>query len=288
MNAARSFPLLAILCIGCSSTTPPVPKPAAAVKPSPLSMTRFVSIPARVAADVQQDPGNPGLLSFTDSGDDERAEGPSTFDVLPDGGFVIADPLRQRIAFYDAAGKFRFDLLIYFGAERLRVLPGNALSIVRAQTGQRYIYELDASGHYQPPRLAKPEDPNRDADDEGAARLESPNAATVSANGQNSPVRVLFEAPGESLVSIRRLGADARGRTYVALSIAAPGDRVDVLSVIRKYAGPSEQLAEITDAPTVALVHPTDEFRIRDGIVYQLQPKGGEVRINIWDTNARP
>lgn len=288
MNAARSLPLLAVLCIGCSSTAPPAPKPASAVKPSPLAMTRFVSISARIAADVQQDPGNPGLLAFTDNGDDERAEGPSTFDVLPDGGFVIADPLRQRIAFYDSTGKFRFDLLIYFGAERLRVLPGNALSIVRAQTGQRYIYGVDSAGHYQPPRLAKPEDPDRDAEDEGAARLESPNAATVSANGQTAPVRVLFEAPGESLVSIRRLGVDARGRTYVALSTAAPGDRVDVLTVIRKYAGPGEQLAEIADAPSVALVHPTDEFRMRDGTVYQLQPKGSEVRINIWDTNARP
>jgi hypothetical protein len=90
------------------------------------------------------------------------------------------------------------------------------------------------------------------------------------------------------MVSVRRLGTDVRQRTYVAIEAAFPGPRVDVRKIVRQYAPGGQLLAEMLDVPLDYAVHPVDEFRIRDGVVYQLMPKSTEVRINIWDTNSRP
>jgi hypothetical protein len=280
---------------GCSSKDASTPKtaPAAApVKAAAISLTRSVTIPSRVVADPAVAPGDAAILTMSEGGDDEPPEGPTTFDVLPDGGFVVADPLRQRIVFYDAAGKFRFDLLIYFSAEQLRVLPNNALSIVRYQTGERYVFEADSSGHYGAPRLATDRDPDPDKADSGVARLESGSQAIVqplpAPGTETAPIAVRFEAVGENMVSVRRLGSDARQRTYVAIEAAFAGQRVDVRKIVRKYAGNGENLVEILDIPLDYSVHPVDEFRMRDGVLYQLMPKASEVRINIWDTNSKP
>ena len=283
-----------LLAAGCSSreTASKAPPPAAPAKASPLSLTRAVTIPAAVVADPARAQGSPGILTLSEGGDDELPEGPTTFDVLSDGGFVIADPLRQRLVFYDPSGQFRFDLVIHFSAERVRALPNNALSVVRYQTGERYIYQADSAGQYQPPRLATANDPDPDAADAGVAKLESRNLATVSAapspNSETVPVPVRFDAVGEEMVSVQRLGLDARLRTYVAIEAGFPGERVDVRTIVRKYTGQGQPLAEIADIPLDYFAHPVDEFRMRDGVLYQLMPKASEVRINMWDTNSRP
>jgi hypothetical protein len=261
-------------------------------KAKAVALTRSVTIPARVVADPSAAPTDPGMLTISEGGEDEPPEGPTSFDLSSDGGFLIADPLRQRIVFYDAAGKFRSDLLIYFQAERLRVLPNNALSAVRHETGERYIFDVDSSGHYAAPRVATDRDADLDAGDAGVVKLVNGNQATVtgqpSASAENPMVNVGFSAIGESMVSVRRLGVDVRQRTYVAIEAAFPGQRVDVRKIVRLYSGNSQALSEMLDIPLDYLVHPVDEFRIRDGVLYQLMPKSSEVRINIWDTNSRP
>ncbi len=285
----------AALTAGCSSKDNTPAKnsaPPSSAKAAAVALTRSVAIPARVVPDPAVAPGDSGILTISEGGEDEPPEGPTSFDVLPDGGFLIADPLRQRIVFYDATGKFRSDLLIYFQAQRLRVLPNNGLSVVRNETGERYIFDADSSGHYAAPRLATDKDADLDAGDAGVAKLISGTQATVtgqpSAAAENPLVNVKFSAIGESMVSVRRLGADVRQRTYVAIEAAFPGQRVDVRKIVRLYSGNSQELAEILDIPLDYLVHPVDEFRIRDGVLYQLMPKASEVRINIWDANSKP
>jgi hypothetical protein len=286
--------MVVALAAGCSrneNTPSKGPLPSTG-KATAVSLTRSVTLPARVVADPATAPTDPGMLTISEGGEDEPPEGPTSFDLASDGGFLVADPLRQRIVFYDAAGKFRSDLLIYFQAQRLRVLPNNALSVVRHETGERYIFDIDSAGHYAAPRLATDRDPDLDAGDAGVAKLISGSQASVTgragASGENPVVNVGFSAIGESMVSVRRLGADVRQRTYVAIEAAFPGQRVDVRKIVRLYSGNSQALSEILDIPLDYLVHPVDEFRIRDGVLYQLMPKASEVRINIWDTNSKP
>ncbi len=248
-----------------------------------IPLARTISIPAFI------DGGDASVLTYSNDGGDEPAEGPATFDLTSDGGFVISDPLRRRLVFYDAAGRFRNDMALPMAAEHVRVLPDNSRSVVRASTGQRYIFPVDGAGRYQPPRAATPADPDPDASDEGTAVLESAGAARVSAATAGSqPVAVRFEAPGEGMVSVRRIGSDTRGRTYVAIESAAPGSTVQVHKRIRKYAASGEIVAEIPDIPLDYYVHPDDEFRVRGGVVYQLLPRATGVRINIWDMSSKP
>ncbi|HLK67778.1 MAG TPA: hypothetical protein VKU19_30310 [Bryobacteraceae bacterium] len=285
---------LLALASACSHQETPARKSMtpANVRGNSVKLTRSVSISARVVADPATPAGDAAALTISEAGEDEPAEGPATFDVWPDGGFVIADPLRQRLVFFDPAGQFRGELQISFAAERVRVLPNNALSVVRTNTGERYIFESDSAGRYGVPRLASERDPDLDAIDAGVVTLLSGTQATVT--GQPNPntesplVNVRFNAAGESMVSVRRLGADAHQRTYVAIEAASPGSRVDVRKVVRQYAPGGEQFVELLDIPLDYLVHPVDEFRIRDGVLYQLVPKSSEVRVNIWDTNSRP
>ena len=291
------IPCVLAFAVGCSSKETAGPKgppegPSSPVKATAVSLTRSVTIPARVVADPAVAPSNSAVLTISEGGDDEPPEGPTSFDLMSDGGFAVTDPLRHRIVFYDAAGKFRFDLLIHIAAERLRVLPNNALSIVRYATGERYISEADSAGNYGALRLATERDPDLDAADAGVVTLLSGSQATVG--GQSSPVsevptvNVRFSALGENMVSVRRLGTDVRRRTFVAMETAFAGQRVDVREIVRTYGGNGENLSEIGDIPLDYLVHPVDAFRIRDGVLYQLMPKASEVRINIWDTNSRP
>ncbi len=279
-------------CSGKNDTASNAPAPAAPVKPSNIALTRTITIPARVAADPATAPPDSGVLTLSEGGDDELPEGPTSFDLTADGGFVVADPLRQRIVFYDSTGKFRSDMLIHFGAERLRVLPNNVLSIVRYQGGDRLIFEPNPAGQYGAPRAATERDPDPDAIDAGSVQLQSGEQAIVAAQpapgAESAPLSVRFQAVGESMVSVRRLGADARQRTFVAIEAAFAGQRVDVRKIVRKYAPGSQNLVEILDIPLNYYVHPVDEFRIRDGLVYQLMPQATEVRINVWDTNSRP
>lgn len=172
--------VLCSACAACSKRADDTKSAGAApVKPTGVSVTRSVSLPVQVITDPSKTSADPATLTISEADDDETAEGPSTFDVRPDKGFVVADPLRQRVVFYDAAGKYQQELLLSMAPQHVRVLPDNALSIVRYQTGQRYIYEMDAAGQYKAPRLATPSDPDLDAEDGGESNLNGPQSGIV-------------------------------------------------------------------------------------------------------------
>ncbi len=284
--------VLCSACAACSKRADDTKSAGAApVKPTGVSVTRSVSLPVQVITDPSKTSADPATLTISEADDDETAEGPSTFDVRPDKGFVVADPLRQRVVFYDAAGKYQQELLLSMAPQHVRVLPDNALSIVRYQTGQRYIYEMDAAGQYKAPRLATPSDPDLDAEDGGESNLNGPQSGIVRPlprpGTEIAPVAIRFDRPGENMVFLRRLGADRGNHTYVLIEASAPSDTVAVETAVRKYTA-GREAGEIADLNDDYLVNPEDAFRVRDGFVYQLVPRSTEVRINIWDTSSVP
>ena len=291
-HGALAVTLLYALICACGTKTSRVPDqsnaPATGSSLASISVTRTVSLPVRTVKDPSEAATNPAILTITQSSDDEPSQGPSTFDVRPDKGFVVADPLSKRVVFYDASGRYQQELLIYISPQHVRVLPNNALSVVRYQTGERYIYDVDSSGNYKAPRLATASDPDPDVEDRGEANLEGPRSAvvrTASPDGtQLPPVRIRFDRPGEDMVSVSRLGSD-KDHTYVLIDSSAPSDTIFVKSSVWKYTR-GRPVGEVSDASSDYSVAPEDPFRLRDGIVYQLVPKNSEVRINVWDTNS--
>jgi hypothetical protein len=214
---------------------------------------------------------------------DELPEGPSGFDVLDDGSFVVTDPLRQRIAVFDPQGKYRRDWKLGFAADSVTVIPSGLVVVREASTGQ--LYAFDNEGQSRPSQgvaLPKPEE----------ARLLSARSGTVTrpASGgfPGGVLEVQFDKPALRLLSLQGLGTDREGNTYVALETTAGGETTEGINLnkyVRRYGADGKPVDETADIPLDYYVHPVDELRVRKGIVYQLMTTGSEVRINVWDTN---
>src|SRR5262245_36947644 len=85
---------LFFMLVGCSR-----PQPAVQATPRTVSMSRVVRVPLiEQAQRATAEQGDRAKLAVFPGGNDELPEGPSGFDVTEDGTFLIADPLRNRIA----------------------------------------------------------------------------------------------------------------------------------------------------------------------------------------------
>ena len=86
------------------------------------------------------------------------------------------------------------------------------------------------------------------------------------------------------MIAIQNLGVDAAGNTYVALETTHGAATIDVITYIRTYSADGKLRCQINDIPGEHFIHPRDEFRIRNGLGYHLQPMQTRLRIDIWNT----
>jgi len=199
-------------------------------------------------------------LTYSDGGEDESAEGPSSFDVNDDGSFSISDPLQERIVIFSRQGTFVRDQPLGFAAD-----------VIWKNHARRFLDGQWAAGPDPRPPLPQ-------------AHIITPNRGFIPVPGgpESEGLAVSWDGSGESLLSIQTLERDPDGTWYVALEVG--GQELDtVRKIIRKYSRKGDRLAEVQDVPTDYYVTPVEEFRVRRGIVYQLEPLAGELRINVWD-----
>src|SRR5215472_11292459 len=121
--------------------------------PRPIPVTRRLTLPAEQVRDPAQ-VSNKTALTLSSAAADELVEGPTGFDVMSDGGFLVTDPLRERLVSYDSQGAFRWDLPIQYRAETVRILDNGDLETVNAIDSARYIHVRDARGNFGPPQPA--------------------------------------------------------------------------------------------------------------------------------------
>ncbi|MGD1026061.1 MAG: hypothetical protein ABR880_25050, partial [Candidatus Sulfotelmatobacter sp.] len=184
---------------------------------------------------------------------EEPAVGPDSFAVLDDGSVLISDPAQNRRAQFSIV-----DSHAVF--ESQAPLPG----------GDRIV----AASAY-------------DQDVRDKARLVNESTATIHrffSDDSSSDLDVSFDDRQKRLVSIVSLGTDEMGYTYVVLETAARSPVVDVQRLIRKYNRRSVIVAQISDVPRQQEVSPQPEFRVKNGIVYQMVVSTDGVLINRWDT----
>jgi hypothetical protein len=261
------------------------PNPAA---PSPrsIALTRTVRIPVNLLTStdgVTAPNPDPATLTIAPGAADERPEGPDSFDVLEDGSVVVTDPIRNRIAVFDAQGKYRQSWKIGFAADSVTAVA-NGLTLVReARTGQLHAFGKDGRVS-SAEHVALPE--------AGVARLLSGNSGVVTPhsakNSQAGSFAIRIDRPGSALISLEVLATDAEANSYVALESTAgtaEADEINVDKYVRKYAGDGRLVSETSDLPLDYYVTPVDELRVHRGIVYQLLTTNKEVRINVWDMN---
>lgn len=278
------FLVLGVLLQAC-----PQRPPAGAQPHRRVSLTRVVRIPARILnadtslAAVRE---NPGVLTHTAGAADELPQGPTGFEVLADGGFVITDPLARRLVFYDSLGNFLRELRTGFAAATIARLPNGELEVSEATSSN--FYALDQNGRF---RLLADSLRSLFAQTQDQAQLLNSQRGLIiragALGGAADTLVVDFDGAGSArMVSLQSLGQEVRGDTFVALEITSgASEAVAVQKRIRRYAADGTWLVEITDLPLDYFVTPEEEFRVRNGVVYQLLPRPNEVLINIWDTN---
>ena len=218
-------------------------------------------------------------LTVSAGGADERPEGPAAFDVFDDGSLLIADPLRKRLAVFDARGKFLAELKIGFAADSVQITPNGLIQARQASTGDIYLF--DHAGHARPAGETAVPQP-------GEARLLSDKSGTVMQTihgATKGSLDVRFDKPGMRLLSIENLGIDSQGNTYVALEATSGGEQVDVSKYVRKYSADGKVVSEISDIPLDYYVGPVNELRVRRGVLYQMMTTPSELQMNEWDVN---
>ncbi len=249
---------------GCSS------QPDAGTAVALTQPTRTIRLPVQYVEAGESVKAAEARLSYSAGAEEEMPQGPPAFDVGAGNVLVVSDPLGERLAYYRADGSF------------LRAQPlGFAPELVSAE-GQGAVRRY-TDGTWVSPGTGQPVADPRPALPSG--RLTGPNRAFLAApSGLEADGLALGWGGPLDLASAQPLERDASGTWYIALEVM--DQELDtVRKIVRKYGRGGNLLAEIRDIASDYYYAPSVEFQVRGGVVYQLEPLDGEVRIHAWDLN---
>ncbi len=274
--------LLALLMVsdapGCRSA------PVQSLCTIPLTQVIRIAVSMLDAQDKKPPSDVPATLLISKGDTDEPPEGPDGFDVLDDGTLLISDPLRGQISAFDSSGKFRTAWKIGFPADSITVTEKGLVLVRDASTGQLQAYDKNGKA-FRGKEFSLPE---RMQAQVSSAKSSGSVIRPTGTRGDGGPLEIQLAKPGLTLLSIEGLATDSKGDTYVALETTASGagaEEINLNKYVRRYSSDNKLLCEIADIPLEYYVAPVDELRVHNGIVYQLQTTGSEVRVNKWDTN---
>lgn len=256
-----------------------MPQPVRTISKSETTRLPVILVSNQVR-DLQQTTSQ-NSLAVTRKEVDELPQGPEGFDAMPEGGFVLTDPLQNRLVLYNEEGGFRSARSLGFAADWVRAVGDNRFYVRRVSDGDYYV--LEGTGEPVPLKAERSQFAEK-----LPARLIDANRGVISglrrANGPDE-LQVEYKNDKRRLVSLTPIMSEDTQYVYVAIETAPTGSDVNVSKIIRKYALDGTLLAEIINISTDYYINPTEEFKVRRGVVYQLQPLRNEVRINRWNTN---
>jgi hypothetical protein len=246
-----------------------------------VGLTRVVRIPTTNDVEkIASGPDDAGRLTVSLGRQDELPEGPDGFDVTEDGSFLLTDPLRKRIAVFDRNGKYLSEWQVGFAADSVTIVSDNRVQVREAKSGELHLFDLQG----------KPAGGNPSPAEAAEARLTGDGSGIVnwrpSSGLPGGPMEVKFEQAGMRLLSLEGIALEPPGDAYVAVESTAGGDAVDLYKIVRRYSPDGRVIRETTALPLDYVVRPTDEIRVRKGVIYQLMTTRPEVQINVWDTNS--
>ena len=187
-------------------------------------------------------------------GRDDPGLGPNAFDIDPQGGIIVSDPVAERIVFFTADGRFRSALPLGFAADRVRRLDNGTFVVRRAVTGQFYV-----------------------------ARPGSPAQVVSGPMLPSRPLlpQVQIQSQAERLVGVQWVADDERSARYVVLEIATPGPSIQIRRVVRKYnrAGRLIQEQALADGPALDT---GQDVCVRGDRIYQLLVNGKRIQVARW------
>jgi|WetSurMetagenome_2_1015567.scaffolds.fasta_scaffold170783_2 hypothetical protein len=256
----------------------------------PLEISRIVRIPVLLLGDLQREqlpPNQSRFLAISPGSEDELPEGPSAFEVLDDGGFIISDPLLNRMVVYDGTGNFKRAFHLGFAADEVIQLENGALRVRRATTD--LMYQLDSNGSIRP--LDREMRIRPDVAGAGIARRVALDHGIVADRMQGheritDPLDIHYRSDTTQMVALQSLASSVEGFTFVSLTVNVQGaDAVKTKTFVRKYSRKGELLCQTAECPGDYYVYPANPLRVRNNMIYQMIPGKDVVTINIWNTS---
>jgi hypothetical protein len=265
----------ALAAIGCSS---PGSRRASPESPRDVALSATIRLPVVLlernlsGSNIQS---RPDALAVITGGPDEPPQGPGSFAVMDDGAYLVADPVRKRMAVYDSDGRYRSQWTLGFAADSVTHLSNGAFRIRESVSGEARLYDSGGKLNTQTPPAEQPLE----------ARLAGPNEGVITGRQSAKPLSVKFESGAVHLISLEPLASGPDGAVYVALEVSPGGDAIEISKRVRKYAPDGTLVSEVPDIPLDYYFAPNDELRVEKGVLYQMAPSRTEIRMNRWDMN---
>jgi len=267
--------------VGDSPTSPPQTERAAITALDAPTFT--IRIPIALI-----DAGNPpeGALTMRAAAEDREPEGPQSFDVLDDGGFLIADPLRERLLEYSADGTFRRAVPIDVPASSVTVIGASQVEVVSAATGVIQMFN-ERGGRVGGPRtesaISGAGAPDVVLDSAQSGVITWPNAPGALAPPRPE-LKVTLPELGQRLASLQVIQSDAADEVFVAMESTDAAGRtlIELRKTVRRYGATGLLEAEIRNIAVDNYIAPNTEFRVLRGVLYQMYSREKEVLINGW------
>jgi hypothetical protein len=246
-----------------------------------ISAFRTISIPVQWVDETEPVPEK---LTLRRGGEDELPQGPTSFDVITDGSFVIADPLLRRIVRYDSLGQFMADTDVGMRISRVRMETDGDLYLKNFSTATEYMLTEDAGIMPVDTSLK-----SRDIDSGHQVKISGRDRGTILRQGMRSlednAIDVRFESDSTQMIAMQYLGADEENNPVVALETTGGDATIDIIKIIRKYGSDGTPLCQFRDISADYFVYPEDAFRVHGDYVYQFVPRETDVMIKVWDTS---
>jgi len=265
-----SFLILGICCAACEDKE----------EIRELSALRTISIPVQwidEAEPVEE------KLTLRKGGEDELPQGPSSFDVMSDRSFVIADPLLRRIVRYDSLGNFISATDVGMRVSRVRRETDGDLYLKNFSTDAEYMLTEDAGIMPVDTSLK-----SRDIDSGHQVKISGRDQGTIFRQGvrslEDNSIDVRFKSDSTQMIAMQYLGADEENNPVVALETTGGNATIDIIKIIRKYSVDGTPMCQFRDIAVDYAVYPEDAFRVHGDYVYQFVPRETDVMIKVWDT----
>lgn len=228
-----------------------------------------ITIPAMVTGNPDQSALDlpPAWLLMTTDGEEQQPLGPAAFDILANGEFAIADPLRRRIAFFDANGQYLREWVVGFAVDSLSEAVPGRLHVRRAVSGT--LHASDGNSVSAP----LPLEPLADFSATG-----EPNRRTILLRRPGATIRI-ESASGVELIGAKVVGSDS-GSIYVQVeSIDAGTLELASRRVVQKYGKGGAMTEEFGDFDAEQYIPVQDDIRAKDSRICQLVTRPGKIII---------
>jgi len=216
----------------------------------------------------------PEALVVIAGGSDEPPQGPTGFELMGDGRYLVSDPVRKRVAVYDSSGAYQGEWRVGFPVESIAEDGKEVFRLHPSDSGGDRFFDGQGKERSAPESTQEVQPLS--------TRLAGPGLGILEGRKSGGPLNIPVDNNSLRLVSLQPLGSAANGAVYVALEVSPGGETLVIQKQVREYDAGGNVLTEVSDIPLNYDIFPADELKVRQGVLYQLAPYKSEIGINRW------